>query len=260
MFTSARRHLHLILATVVTLGFSAGAFSAHAAPKKTPKKAVNVAVLYFDYDGKTADMGHLRKGLAQMLISDLSGVGGVNIVERSRLEEVLKELKLSRTAKFDRRTANRVGKLLGARYLVMGGFFDFGKTLRIDARIVDVETGKIVGTFGDNSYVEEFLKLEQALADSLGKSLASLPSTRAANKNRKWRKTRKRSKKSLAASGKRKAEAPIKVSFDTIKKYSAGLHAKDQGDNKKAKHLFQMVVKRSPGFELAVADLASLAQ
>src|SRR3954462_15487681 len=101
-----------------------------------------VAILYFDYSGKDPEMGVLKKGLAQMLISDLSGMESVRLVERDRLEEVLAELKLGQTTKIDPQSAAKVGKLLGARYMVLGGYFDLMQTLRADARVVEVETGK----------------------------------------------------------------------------------------------------------------------
>src|SRR5262249_7790431 len=82
-----------------------------------------VAILYFDYAGADADMALLKKGLAQMLISDLSAVDAVQLVERDRLEAVLAELKLGRSGAIDPATAAKVGKLLGARYQVLGGYF-----------------------------------------------------------------------------------------------------------------------------------------
>src|SRR5688572_12008201 len=77
-----------------------------------------VAVLYFDYQGKDEQMGMLRKGLAQMLISDLSGSDRFQIVERDRLQEILEELKLVETKHIDKSSAAKIGKLLGARYMV----------------------------------------------------------------------------------------------------------------------------------------------
>ena len=78
-------------------------------------------------------MGQLRKGLAQMLISDLSMDGSFQIVERARLQELIDELKLNQTKQIDKISASKIGKLLGARYMVLGGYFDLMSTLRIDA-------------------------------------------------------------------------------------------------------------------------------
>ncbi len=108
-------------------------------------------------------MGLLRKGLAQMLISDLSGSDRFQIVERDRLQEILDELKLNETKQIDKGSANRIGKLLGARYMVLGGYFDLMGSLRVDARVVEVETGKVIKSVGGTSLPDEFLDLQQRI-------------------------------------------------------------------------------------------------
>src|SRR5258706_13910865 len=132
-----------------------------------------VAVLYFDYSGKDEQMTVLRKGLAQMLISDLSALDGVRLVERDRLEEILAELKLGQTAKIDPASAARVGKLLGARYMVLGGYFALMETLRADARVVEVETGKVVQSTGATGKPQDFLTVHQKLSAGLAKILSA---------------------------------------------------------------------------------------
>jgi curli biogenesis system outer membrane secretion channel CsgG len=102
-----------------------------------------VAVLYFDYQGKNEELSVLKKGIAQMLISDLSASAAFTVVERDRLEEVLAELKLGQTKAFDPASAAKIGELLGAKFLVLGGYFDVMGTLRVDARVVEVETGRV---------------------------------------------------------------------------------------------------------------------
>jgi TolB-like protein len=84
----------------------------------------------------------LKKGLAEMLITDVSGDPSITVVERNRLEEVIKELELQQTAKIDAATAQRVGKLLGAQYLVTGSLISQKASGRLDAHVVRVETGE----------------------------------------------------------------------------------------------------------------------
>ncbi len=157
--------LGVVLGLALTLGGVADAQQRNRRGKA--KRLPTVAILYFDYDGSSEEMGFLRKGLTQMLVSDLADVDTVDIVERVRLEDALRELKLNESRKIDQRSANRVGKLLGARYLVMGGYFDMRGTLRIDTRVVEVETGKIVASMGKHGKVEAFLDLESHLAGEL---------------------------------------------------------------------------------------------
>src|SRR5947207_3205782 len=68
-----------------------------AAPALAAKPTV--AILYFDYD-KDDDLAQLKKGLAQMLISDLAGHDKVTLVERARLQDVLAELQLEQSVRY----------------------------------------------------------------------------------------------------------------------------------------------------------------
>ncbi len=222
---------------------------AHAQKARKGKKSAKptVAVLYFDYDGSSEEMGFLRKGLTQMLVSDLIDVETVSIVERVRLEDALAELELNRSKKIDQRSANRVGKLLGARYLVMGGYFDIAGTLRMDARVVEVETGKVVSSMGKHSKVDEFISLEQYLAGELEQlfrgELLSQAGKRPRNPKRPKR-VRPKPPKTLDA---KDAAA-----------YGKALDAIDRGDKDKAETLLEDLVEKKPDFEIAVLDLASL--
>ncbi len=150
-----------------------------AAPAKTmttTKTTTTIGVLYFDYAGKNAELAPLSKGLALMVISVRAAVDRVRVVVRQRLQAVLDEQKLGeswkKSGKVDSRTAARIGKLLGARYLVLGTFFDAMGAFRADARLVDVETGQIVKSIGANGKAEDFIGLEQTLADGLCKAAA----------------------------------------------------------------------------------------
>jgi TolB-like protein len=198
-----------------------------------------VAVLAFDYTGKDASLDPLREGLAQMLISDVPSFANVNVVERSRLNALLAEQKLGRSGKVDAGTAAKLGKLLGARFLVLGNFFDLGPSMRIDARVVEVETGKIVRAVGVNGASADFLAIEQDLAGKLSEALATaLPDqiqvTRPARPK------------------------PAKVKSTTVVTYGRALVAMDSGKKDEAKSLLTEVVKEAPEFRLAKADLNAL--
>jgi TolB-like protein len=221
----------------------------------TPALATNdtrptVAVLYFDYSGKSEDMAVLRKGLAQMLISDLSALDGVRLVERDRIEEILAELKLGQSGKIDPASAAKVGKLLGARYMVLGGYFDLMETLRADARVVEVETGKVVQSIGAQGKPQDFLGVEQTLSGELAKILttktkAMTPST------------------TPPATGTKtatKIAAPKQLKVKTALRYSKALDALDKKDKATAKKELAEVVKEQPDFKLAQLDMDKLIQ
>ncbi|WP_224363046.1 CsgG/HfaB family protein [Hyalangium versicolor] len=215
-----------------------------------------VAVLYFGYGGKNLEMEVLKKGLAQMLISDLSDLGAAQLVERDRLQEILDELKLGQSSKFDQATVARIGQLVGARYLVMGDYFDtqMDKTslLVMSARVVEVKTGTILRAHSARGNADEFLSLEQKLAQDIHKVLEGLaaqspePSKPPASEP---------SKTPGSSQPSRKAR---KLTAQTALRYSRALDAKDRKDVETAKQELSLVLKEQPDFVLASTDLALL--
>lgn len=233
-----RRSLPRSLRTWLPLGLLALCLLRTAASADPPP---TVAILYFDYTGKTQELEVLRKGLAQMLISDLSGANTIRVVERDRLEEILAELKLQTTARIDPQSAARMGKLLGARYLVLGGYFDLQGVLRVDARIVEVETGRVLKSFGSNGKSGDFLSVEQAMASDLGQWFAG-------------------NLKASADAPARKPppRPPAALKTTTAVKYAEALAARDSGHKDKAKAALTAVLQEQPDFTLASLDLDRL--
>lgn len=211
--------------------------AAHADARPT------VAVLYFDYTGKDEQLAVLKKGLAQMLISDLSSVDTVRLVERDRLEEVLAELKLQQSSKIDPQSAAKIGKLLGARYLVLGGYFDLLGTFRADARVVEVESGKVVQSVGADGKADDFLGVERALSEGVNKILVQQTLKQAPP---------------VGAPKKPPIAPPARLKTRTALGYSKALDALDQGDKKRAKAELEQVVKEQPDFKLAALDMERL--
>jgi TolB-like protein len=131
------------------------------APKKT------VAILYFDnYTGKS-DYDPLGKGISSMMISDLSVVPEIQLVERERMQDIIKEIDLQHTKYFDSTTAVKVGHMLGAEFIVVGAFAALQPNMRIDTRVVRVENGQIMKTAQVTGDQDKFFDLEQSLADKL---------------------------------------------------------------------------------------------
>jgi TolB-like protein len=223
---------------------------AQASPDARP----TVAILYFDYSGKDPEMAVLKKGLAQMLISDLSSLDGVRLVERDRLEEILAELKLAQSGKIDPATASKVGKLLGARYMVLGGYFDLMNTFRADARLVEVETGKVLQSTGASGSPQDFLGVEQKLSESLAKILAAKATAAVIA-------TPAPDPAAVASKdAPKKLTPPKQLKVKLALRYSKALDAKDRGDKATAKKELAEVVKEQPDFRLAKLDIDKLIQ
>ncbi|MFZ5482348.1 MAG: CsgG/HfaB family protein [Myxococcota bacterium] len=197
-----------------------------------------VAVMYFQNQGNP-ELEPLKVGLAQMLTTDLVGAGGAKIVERTQLQAVMDELKLGHSPMVDKDTAAKVGKLLGAEYVVLGSYFELAGTLRVDARMVRVETGEIVHAQGANGKVADFLELERAVATSFREAVARvIPGALAALPP------------VAAAVGARPLEAAMAL--------SDGLIALDQKELPRARESFQKAIAADPRLEAAREQLAGM--
>jgi tetratricopeptide (TPR) repeat protein len=123
-----------------------------------------IAVLYFQNMGKNPELDPVQKGLADMVITDLSRVKKLKVVERLRLQKLLEEMNLGMTGLVDDRTAPRIGKLLGASLLVKGTFMDLtGEKLRIDAGLIPVKKSSKFQTSHVEDQLQMIFKMEKEL-------------------------------------------------------------------------------------------------
>ncbi|MFC1668797.1 CsgG/HfaB family protein [Spirochaetota bacterium] len=76
-----------------------------------------------------------------MIRTELINMGRFTVVERSRMDAILKEQGFQKTGCTDASCAVEVGKLISARKMLVGDISKMGKAIIISVRIVDVEKG-----------------------------------------------------------------------------------------------------------------------
>jgi tetratricopeptide (TPR) repeat protein len=135
-----------------------------------------VAVLYFKNIGKSKELDPLQKGLAEMLITDLSKANELDVIERIRMQKLLEEMGLGMTGIVDQATAPRIGKLLGTSEIVNGSFLDLDmENIRIDAGITEARTAEFEKAEEVTGALEKFFQVEKILVfniiDQMGISL-----------------------------------------------------------------------------------------
>ena len=102
-----------------------------------------VAVMPFvSADGSPSKEGW---NISERLVTQLAQTGRVQAVERSMLQKLLEEHHLGEAGVLDQATLKGLGKMASADAIVTGSFFTSGARVVIDARLVNVETGLIVG-------------------------------------------------------------------------------------------------------------------
>lgn len=132
--------LRSIALTLVALAF--------AAPLVAQEVRPGIAVLPFENGGSYGkdkeDFDALRKGLAATLVYELAQNPALRLVDRSECQRLLDQQGVAVAERVDAGTAARVGQLAGARYIITGSFIDLYGDFRIDARLINVETGEIM--------------------------------------------------------------------------------------------------------------------
>lgn len=89
------------------------------------------------------EKGNLGAFIAEELTSLLASQGA-ELLERRLLDESLKELRLNMTDLVDPKSAKRLGHLTGTELLLLGTITEFEDTMKINARLIDIETLNIV--------------------------------------------------------------------------------------------------------------------
>lgn len=97
------------------------AMAREAALSEQPPEPGTIAVHAFT-NRKDPAYAALAKGIAAMVISDLSKVPGVRVLERQKLQKLLDELKLSASGLVDQAALVRSGRLMSAEKVVVGSF------------------------------------------------------------------------------------------------------------------------------------------
>ena len=80
------------------------------------------------------------------LIDGLVNRNRFSVVERDKLDMILREQKLSRTELIDRDTALKLGKLIAAESIITGSIIETREGVEIVGRLIDTETSEILAT------------------------------------------------------------------------------------------------------------------
>ncbi len=186
-----------------------------------------LAILPFENNSVTEPekFAPLSKGLAAMLITDLTRSAGLKVIERNKIQAILKEVALSQSGAVDSATAIKAGQILGAQSIAFGSYMVLGTQVRIDLRIIKTETSETMLAESITGQSADFMQLEQSLAGKIASSLQA-------------------------------AIQPAKVkkgsNIEAALLFSKGLDALDRGDKAVAKSYFAKAVALDPAYKAQV--------
>lgn len=185
-----------------------------------------VAVLPFENGGSYGQdreaFEALQLGLQAMLISELARHPGLVLLERGRAGAA-RPAEESGARAIDAASAASAGKALGARFVILGAFIDHYGRFRLDARVVDSESGRIVDVVSNDPALRDRRELYAMLQSLAGRIAAALdvPATTAAART---------------------------LPTDALTWYSRGLLHLQRGERSEAAAAFERALQASPDF------------
>lgn len=196
-----------------------------------------VAVLPWRYLGNNRELQPLEKGITHLILTDLSRIGSLRLVERERVQALTQEMALTAAQRTEPGTGARSGRLLKAERVVQGTLRDEprGGNLRLDASAVTTQTGAVAARGSASDRLAELFGMQKRVVLEL---IGQLGIT-------------------LSAAERRAIDERPTADLQAFLAFSRGLDARDRGDFAAAAAEFQAAVARDPGFQDAREQAAA---
>jgi curli biogenesis system outer membrane secretion channel CsgG len=196
-----------------------------------------IAVSDFKVESRNPSYEFLGKGISRLVAGELRKSGGVRLVEREDMNRLLAEQELSLSDLMNEKNQVRIGKMLSAKFLVMGDLIDMGNGgVLVSLRMVRVETGEVVW----QDETQEKLSVYDYMGAYFAKSLLGSLGVNAGQLT-------------LAKMEKKEEKKP-----EAIIKVSQGIDAFDRKDTVTAQATLEQASAIDPANEVASEYLAKL--
>jgi TolB-like protein len=247
-----------------------------------------VAVMYFDNTslGKDrADYDGVGKGMAELLINDMLANPNVRVVERERIQALVTEQNLTKAGAIDPQTAIRLGKIIGAQYMITGSFMSDGRgRFVLTAKTINVETSAIANPTRVDAKGDDVIGMIAQLSQKLNAEMklpalrvgdagaapsvqpagapAAEPKIVADGKEQKVDPAAPPAARPAAKPATQVAQAKStrKMDMKTAMLYSKALEEEDAGNKTKAIELYRQVNVSFPEYAPVQAKIAKLSR
>ena len=124
----------------------------------------SVVVIPFTNISKNEADDWIADGIAETVMADLESMGDLTVIGQERVLAAAGRLG---DADLDDVTLTMLGRELGARWVVTGGYQRLGSQLRITARLVDTTTGVVERTVKADGVLDDIFDLQDRIAAEL---------------------------------------------------------------------------------------------
>ncbi len=146
-------------------------------PKKeviplTPTDKPLLAIMYFDNNTGDEELDNWRKGLPDLLITDLSQSQYLSVLTGDRIYSILQQLNLLEAKSFSTEDLGNVVSRGKATHILYGNYTKAGETLRINTMLHEAGSGKLIASesvegLGEESIYDMVDELTRKLKSSL---------------------------------------------------------------------------------------------
>ncbi len=131
----------------------------------------SIAVITFTNITREPADEWIGSGIAETVSSDLKSIHGLTVIGRERIFDALRSLQTADAQALDDRFAIDIGRGLGARWIVAGGFQRFGTEIRITARFVEVASGMVLRNVKIDGALADIFRLQDRIVFDLTQGL-----------------------------------------------------------------------------------------
>jgi TolB-like protein len=196
---------------------------------QTPGEARTIAVPPLTFSGADSSLRPLERGMAELLITDLSRSAQLTIVERDRMQALADEIQLSQSGRVDDASAVRAGRLMQAGRLINGQIIQAGNDLILNAAVVNVSSGQVLPPSSVNNTLANLFAMEKQLVFAIFDRLEV----------------------TLTPAERQLVDRRPTQNMDAFLAYSRGLMASDDGRFEDAARFFENARTLDPGFGAA---------
>ncbi|HET9293396.1 MAG TPA: CsgG/HfaB family protein [Gemmatimonadales bacterium] len=195
-----------------------------------PPPANTVAVLPWRYAGANAELEPLGRGLTHLVITDLSKVNRLRLLERERVQALVDELALTDSGRVDPSSGARSGRLLRAGQVVQGTLQETaGGRYRLDGTIVNATDAAVLATGAADDDLRQLFAMEKEVVVELLRRVGI----------------------TLTPAEERALSERPTADLQAFLAFSRGLEAEDRGDFSAAEREYEAALQSDPAFRSA---------
>ena len=134
----------------------------------TPAIARKMNILVYPFEN-TGDKQYswISAGMTDTVINDLMGIREVSVISNADRRKIMEETKFILSGLVAEETMLKVGKLTGANVIFTGSYLVSENNIRVIARLINVETGKVESSAKLDSILEKIFDLQDKVVLTL---------------------------------------------------------------------------------------------